>query len=247
MINTTNTNLTSWITEKFISASAESAAKALAGLATHEAVQLLKPLKAEYMVLCLNPMQADKAAAILRRLPARQGAHVLARLEVRKAAEIFSAFSVPQREKMKTLLPTHFVQLLEKSSAWKEGSAAAMMSTDFLSFRTDNKLSDIVEKLKTLPRKKLPTACFVTDKNGKLKGFIRTAELAFYAPVSTAGSVMSEAQALLPEQPAEKAQAILDQGQPLVAVVDQAGILLGVLGNTHAVAPIPAKKRFGWF
>ena len=247
MINATNTNLNSWVTEKFISAAPVAAAKALAGLATHEAVMLLKPLKAEFVILCLNPMEAGKAAAILRRLPARQGAHVLARLDVQKAAEIFAAFSVPQREKMKTLLPAHFVQMLQKATAWKEGSAGALMSTDFLAFRTENKLSDMVEKLKTLPRKKLPAACFVTDKNGKLKGFIRTAELAFYAPVSTAGSVMSEVQALHPQQEAAQAQSIMEQGQPTVPVTDPDGILLGVLNGNITASPAPAKKRFGLF
>ncbi len=247
MNNTSNTNLNSWITEKFISAAPVAAAKALGGLATHEAVLLLKPLKAEFVILCLNPMDAAKAAAILRRLPARQAAHVLSRLDVKKAAEIFAAFSVPQREKMKTLLPKHFVQMLEKSCAWKEGSAGALMSTDFLAFRTENKLSEMVEKLKTLPRKKLPLVCFVTDKNGKLKGFIRSAELAFYAPVSTVGSVMSEAQALLPEQEASQATKITQQGQPAVPVVDKEGVLLGVLNPLSNISPVPAKKRFGWF
>ena len=245
--NNTNINLNAWITEKFISAAPEAAAKALAGLATHEAVLLLKPLKAEFVILCLNPMDTTKAAAILRRLPARQGAHILSRLDVKKAAEIFAAFSLPQREKMKTLLPKSFMQMLEKSTAWKEGSAGAAMSTDFLAFRTENKLSDIVEKLKTLPRKKLPSACLVTDKNGKLKGLIRTVELAFYAPVSTAGSVMSQAQALSPEQPREQALKIIEQGQPIVPVVDQESVVLGILSGGGNPMPAPVKKRFGWF
>lgn len=247
MMNVSNANLTSWVTEKFISAAPAAAAKALAGLATHEAVSLLKPLKAEFVILCLNPMDSIKAAAVLRRLPARQAAHVLARLDVKKSAEIFEAFSVPQREKMKTLLPSHFVQLLEKSAAWEEGSAGAVMSTDFLAFRTESKLSDIVEKLKTLPRKKLPVACFVTDKNGKLKGYIRTAELAFYTPVSTAGSVMSAVQGLAPEQKAEQVRKIIEQGQPLVPVVDKEGVLLGILNGVVTPPPAGVKKRFGWF
>lgn len=247
-MNGPNTNITALITEKFISAAPQAAAKALGALATHEAVLLLKPLKAEMMIACLNPMDTQKAAAILRRLPARQGAHVLSRLDMVQAARIFEAFSVPQREKMKTLLPAHFVKTLEQSLAWPPQSAGAKMSADFLSFKTEAKLADVIEKLKNMPRKKLPLACFVTDKNGKVKGFIRSAELAFYESVSTAGSVMSPAQSVLPTAQAEAALKIIEQGQPLVPVTDKDGVLLGVLGGAVLAAETPArKKRFGWF
>ena len=142
------------MTEKFISAAPAAAAKALGALATHEAVLLLKPLKAEYIIACLNPMEPEKAAAVLRRLPSRQSAYVLARLDLRQGAKVFAAFSVPQREKMKTLLPAPVLRALQDSSSWPAGSAGALMSTDFLIFKTDARLTEMIEKLKLLPRKK---------------------------------------------------------------------------------------------
>ncbi len=248
-MNGPNSNLTPWVTEKFISAAPSAAAKALGALATHEAVLLLKPLKAESLIACLNPMEPAKAAAILRRLPARQGAHVLARLDVPQAAKVFALFSVPQQEKMKTMLPARLVTMWQQTSAWKEGSAGAKMSADFVAFKTEVNLTEIIEKLKILPRKKLPEACLVTDKNGKLKGFIRTAELAFYASVSTAGSVMNDAASLTPQERAEKAQRIFEQAQPVAPVVDKEGVLLGVLSvkDLARKESSPRKKRFFWF
>ncbi len=235
------------MTEKFISAAPKAAAEALASLATHEAVLLLKPLKAQYMVACLEPMDCQKAAAILRRLPSRQAAHVLSRLDLRQAARIFAAFSVPQREKMKTLLSASLQQALEKASQWPQGSAGSVMKTDFLAFKTEAKLAEIIEKLKTLPRQKLPAACLVVTREGKLKGFIRTAELSFYAPVSTAGSVMSQAQYTAPAASVQRLQAIWETGQPLVPVTDEAGVVLGVITPEQAVSVAKPKKRFGWF
>lgn len=247
-MNGPNANLTPWITEKFISAAPKAAAQALGALATYEAVLLLKPLKAQYMVACLEPMECGKAAAILRRLPARQAAHVLSRLDLRQAAKIFAAFSVPQREKMKMLLSASLRTALEGVDRWPKNSAGARMKTDFLVFKTEAKLSEIVEKLKILPRKKLPAACFITGRDGKLKGFIRTAELAFYTLESTAGSVMSEVKAVLASAPLEQTQKIFDEGQPLVPVTDENEVVLGVIAPEHAVAvPTARKKRFGWF
>lgn len=246
-MNGSNTNLTPWVTEKFISAAPVAAAAALAGLATHEAVLLLKPLKTELLVACLNPMNPASAAAILRRLPSRQAAQALSRLDVKQAGAVFAAFSVPQREKMKTLLPAPLVGALEQSLAWPAGSAGEAMSADFLTFRTENKLSDIIEKLKTLPRRKLPAAVLVVSKDGKLKGFIRTAELAFYTPASTAGSVMTESKALSARAEVQEAQAIFAAGQPLAPVTDDNNVPLGVLTPERAAKKDPVKKRFGWF
>ncbi len=247
-MNGSNANLLPWVTEKFISAAPRAAAQALAALATHEAVLLLKPLKAEYMVACLEPMDCEKAAAILRRLPSRQAAHVLSRLDLRQAARIFGAFSVPQREKMKTLLPLALQRALEKSAQWPQDSAGAAMTTDFLTFKTEAKLQDIVEKLKTLPRKKLPSACLILSREGQLKGMIRTAELSFYALSSTVGSVMSPVQSVPAQTPLCQAAPLVQQGQPLVPVTDETGLVLGVLKPEQlAAACVQQKKRFGWF
>lgn len=247
-MNAPNNNLTQWVTEKFISAAPQAAAKALESLATHEAVLLLKPLKAERLIACLNPMEAVKAAAVLRRLPSRQAAYVLSRLDLRQGARVFAAFSAPQREKMKTLLSASVRRALEKSASWPAGSAGALMSTDFLAFKTEAKLAEIVEKLKILPRKKLPAACLVTSREGRLKGFIRTAELAFYVPSSAAGAVMSEAQSLPPQAPAMRTETVFEAGQPLVPVTDEDGMVLGVLTEkVLAEAAARKKKRFGWF
>ena len=246
--NTPHLSLTPWVTEKFIAAAPQAAAQAMAGLATHEALALLKPLKAESIRMCLNLMPADKAAAVLRRLPSRQAAHILARLEIKQAGLLYKTLSGPQREKMKTLLDASFIKALEHCLDWPSGSAGALMSRDFLSFKTDNKVSDIVDKLKTLPRKKLPAACVIVNKDGQAKGFIRTAELVFYSLNAVVGSVMSEIKTLPAAQAAEQARGLLEQGQPLVPVTDAQGVVLGILTEQILFTAAPAKKkRFGWF
>ncbi len=248
-MNGPNLNLLPWVTEKFIAAAPAAAAKALDSLATHEALSLLKPLKAEQLVACFNQMEAVKAAAVIRRLPSRQAAHILARLCLPQAVQIYQSFSVPQREKMKTLLSPSWTALLEQGHSWPAGSAGAQMNRDFITFKTETKIAEILEKLKTLPRKKLPAACLIiAGKEGKLKGIIRTVELAFFAPGSLAGSVMSEVKSLSATALAEGAREILAQGQLIVPVVDADCVPLGVLSLAELCAAPPARrKRFGWF
>ena len=107
-------------------------------------------------------------------------------------------------------------------------------------------MADVIEKLKSWPRKKFPSICFVVNKEGQLKGYIRTAELAFWAPTAVVGSVMSESAYLLPEKPIEDAQVLLQQGQVLVPVIDPVQKILGVLSWAELSENKP-KKRFGWF
>lgn len=233
------------ITEKFIEAAPQAAARALSAMATHEALLLLSPLKAQLVVACLDPMDPAKAAAILRRLPLRQASYVLARLAVPQAARLMKEFSAPYRERISGALEPAFVKLLADALAYAPGSVGARMRTDFIAVRTETKLSQLVERLKNLPRKKLPSVCWVTDKDGVLKGLIRSAELAFYAPQSAAGSVMSDAVCVTPAQTLESVRKTFElQGAEQLAVVNEKNVLVGVLPQAALPNAAEEKKSF---
>ncbi len=232
------------MTEKFIAADPAAAARALETLATHEVLLLIGSLKAQVIVACLNPMDPAKAAAVLRRLPLRQASYVLARLDVPQASRLMKEFSAPYRERICAVLEPAFVKLLTQAGAYAPDSAGALMTTDVVSVRTDSKLLSLIERLKALPRKKLPVLCFVTSKDGELKGVIRTAELAFYAPQSVCGSVMSQTISLRPQDGAETArQAFLKAELDALPVTDENNILLGSL-DKYALPASADKKPF---
>ena len=106
------------ITEKFILAAPQEAARALASLATHEVLLLIGPLKAQVVVSCLNPMDPPKAAAVLRRLPLKQASYILARLNVEQAAKLWKEFSTPYRERLSAALEPAFVKLLTEANSF---------------------------------------------------------------------------------------------------------------------------------
>ena len=233
------------ITEKFITADPAAAARALETFATHEVILLIGSLKAQTLVACLNPMEPAKAAAILRRLPLRQASYVLARLDVPQAARLMKEFSAPYRQRMEAALEPAFVNLLKQAGSYAPGSVGLLMSTDVVTVRTESKLAAFIERLKALPRKKLPAACFVTAKDGELKGVIRTAELAFYGAQCVCGSVMSPADTIRPQADAETARQAFAKAQAdVLAVTDEKNILLGVLLKQSL--PPAADKKSLW-
>lgn len=235
--------LASVITEKFIAASPKEAAVALAGLATHEVLLLIGGLKAQSVVSVLNPMDPAKAAAVLRRLPLKQASYVLTHLEVTQAAKLWKEFSAPYKERLTSVLEPAFVNLLQTAGDFAADSVGRVMHTDFVAVRTETKVGELVNRLKNLPRKKLPLACFVTGKDGALKGLLRTTELSFFNAQAVCGSVMGKARAVHPEDLLADVRAIFEQEEiALLPVANEKGILVGVLEKESVISSIPTKK-----
>ncbi len=240
----TNT-LARLITEKYIAAAPDKAAQTLAALATHEGILLLTGLKAQSLIAVLNRMDSAKAAAILRRLPFKQAQYVLTHLEVPQAAKLWKEFATPYQERLKSALPQAFVELLTEAGGFAPDSVGYAMQTDFVSVSTEEKVSDLVARLKNLPRPKLPLTCFVQGKNGELKGIIRTVELAFFNPSSLCGSVMEKpTHVLRPQDTLQTAQKMFAAGHvQLLPVVNEEKILIGVLAPQGVVT---SSKKTLW-
>ena len=238
-------SLASAITDKFIAAAPKAAAQALAALATHEVLLLIGGLKSQSVVSVLNPMEAAKAAAVLRRLPLKQASYILTRLDVPQAAKLWKEFATPYQERLKSVLTPAFVQLLQSATGFDVQSVGHFMQTDFVAVRTENKVAELISRLKNMPRKKIPLVCFVTDKNGVLKGAIPTAELAFFNPQAVCGSVMTSTQSLQPKILLTEAQGVFTQEErALLPVVNEQNVLLGVLDRVALLQSLSTKKPF---
>ncbi len=236
--------LASKITEKFIASAPKEAAVALAGLATHEVLLLISGLKAQTLVAVLNPMDPAKAAAILRRLPFKQAGYVLTHLQVSQAAKLWKEFSAPYQERLKEVLAPAFIGLLCEKGGFPAHAVGAHLRTDVVAVRTETTVAELVKQLKNLPRTKLPPVCFVTGKNGELKGTIRTVELVFLNPQAVCGSVMGrENVTVKPHETVQEVAPRFAQAQTdALAVVDENGLLVGMLAKAEALACPPAPK-----
>ena len=236
-------NLATVITEKFILADASKAAKALENLATHEIILLIGSLKAHTIVMCLDKMGPAKAAAVLRRLPLKQASYVLNHLEVPQAVKLWKEFSTPYQERLRTVLDKSFVELLTQSDRYPAGSMAQLLNTDFVAVSTETKINLLIERLKNLPRKKLPLDCFLTGKAGELKGMIRTAEIAFFGKEAVCGSVMTITETLHLTDKTETAYEVFARlGADVLPVVNEKGILMGFVEERQ----LPRKEKSFW-
>lgn len=224
------------LAEKFIQEDPARAAYFLETLPVHEALSLLGAVNAQTIVKCVSHMCAPRAGALLRRMNVKQTALVLSRLNLAHAAQIMNAFPEHYRKKVSPELDKDLTFRLENAALSGPESAAAMARGDYFSFKTDDKIKDILEKLKNVPRKKTPLIIYVTDKQNRLAGWFKTADMLFFAPDASAGSVMlKEPDFILASSSAADARKIFKEKESgEIAVTDEKKTLLGVL-DAHKV------------
>lgn len=236
--------------EDFISASPEKAALAVEQMALSEAVFWVSGLRASAIISCLENMNPKKAAFLLRRLHIKQAARIMQGLKAERAGEIMLNLPIHYKKRLIDTLAPGQIKALEDVLNYPQDSAARIMKNDFISFKTDAKVKDIIARIKTLPAAKVPLSIYILDKAGKLCGVLPTSHLSFYPAESLAGSVMTaDFVKLSPFDSLAKAEAALSaDNTALLPVSDEDGTLLGVvslwaLKKLSAPKKEPAKKE----
>ena len=218
------------IFESFVNACPKEAVKELHQMPLGQALDMLCTLPAKSIILCFENMHPAKAAPFLRRLPIKQSCYFLAHLKTLEAAQIFAALPVPFKARLKQVLDKNLYNTLTNILAYPKDSAGAFLDQDYISFKTDTKVRDIILRLKNLPKEKSVLQVFIKDKNGKLAGIIKTPNLAFFDRETIAGSIMQNIDyKLAPEDKIEKALNLFKKGAYQIAVADEKNTMLGVI------------------
>lgn len=218
------------IFESFVNSCPDQAVAQLHTMPLGQALDLLCALPAKSIILCFENMAPAKAAPFLRRQPLKQACYILAHLKTAKAAQIFAALPVPFKARLKQVLDKDLYFTLTTVLSYPKDSVGAFLDQDYLAFKTDTKVRDIILRLKNLPKEKFAPQVFIKDKNGKLAGLIRTQNLAFFDRENIAGSLMQNIEyKLTPKDKLEKALNLFKKGVYQIPVADEKNTLLGVL------------------
>ena len=234
------------IFESFVNSCPEQAVAQLHTMPLGQALDLLCALPAKSIILCFENMAPAKAAPFLRRLPIKQACYILAHLKTAKAAQIFAALPVPFKARLKQVLDKDLYFTLTTVLSYSKDSVGAFLDQDYLAFKTDTKVRDIILRLKNLPKEKFAPQVFIKDKNGKLAGLIRTQNLAFFDRENIAGSLMQNIEyKLTPKDKLEKALNLFKKGVYQIPVADEKNTLLGVLNACEFIkqeTSLPVKQ-----
>lgn len=226
--------------QHFILADAKKAAQFFAALATHEAVTLLQAVSADALARLAAEMEVTPAAAILRRMNIKQAALILSRVNTARGALILNAFPAHFKKNIERELTPEVLARLSGAHAYEAFCAGALCTGAYFAFKTDDKISDIIEKFKNLPRKKMAHIVYITTKDGALAGILKTGDIVFLKDDASAGSAMMKEFISLPAAAAKEQilQAFKEADINELPVTGENNILLGVV-NIRAVLDAP--------
>ncbi len=209
----------------------QKAALALQSVSLSEAVFWLSSLTLADLTAVLNFMEVKKAAVILRRLPLKQGARTLLNLNPQKAGEVLKYVPPFYKKRLEGELTQEELKIFNEAKLAPKNTIASIIKPAILTFKTDAKIEEVLQKIKTLPKNKIPQNIYILDKQNRLCGIIKTTALAILPVNSSCGSAMEKPQITLNlETKITKAKQILAQNKiSNLSVVDKENILCGEL------------------
>lgn len=215
----------------YIKDSPQKAALALQSVSLSEAVFWLSSITLVDLTAVLEFMEVKKAAVILRRLPLKQGARALLSLNPQKAGEILNYVPPFYKKRLEGELTPEELKIFNEAKKAPKNTVASIIKPVILSFKTDIKIEEVLQKIKTLPKNRIPHIIYILDKQNRLCGTLKTAALAILPINSSCGSAMEKPNLTINlETNINKAKQILAQNKILtLPVVDKENILCGEL------------------
>ncbi|MGE0192458.1 MAG: magnesium transporter [Planctomycetota bacterium] len=232
----------------------------------HAAGRTIELLEEEEGLALLASLPSDAAARVLPAVPARLAGHALvafeaearaatlARLEPGQIAAVLMALTEEERATIVDALDAKAKERVRELLTYPEGSAGRIMSTEFIAFHIDQRVSDTIEQIRALAAKGVPPSYgYILDREDKLAGVINMRDL-----VITPGHTTLDACArrdvftLTPFMSREEVLDALTARRFFAApVVDAEGHMLGVIrasqlvGEAQSEAGEDMLKMFG--
>jgi len=227
------------IVKKFIQSDPLKAAQALETLAVSDAAQVLKELPSSIAAQCLEHLPPLTAAQLLEKNSKEEAADILLKIGKYHAADIFRRFNTDFSKAVIPLLAHDFSKDMAEILAYPKESAGRMMHTDFLSFRKDLKVREVIVRLRQIAKKHPPAAyCYVTDDSNVLLGVLNMRDLLLAALDAPVEEVMiRDVVKVSPFADREELTAMFSRRHYLaVPVVNEAGRIIGIVNTKNIIA-----------
>jgi magnesium transporter len=133
----------------------------------------------DHMVELIETLRRDEIARLLTEMPHDDRADLFKRLPEEKREAILPALAQAEREDIRRL------------TAYEEGTAGAVMTSDYASLPQELTVSQAIERLREVaPDKETIYYAYVVDKNRKLLGFVSLKDIIVARRDSRVGDIM---------------------------------------------------------
>lgn len=242
------------IVKKFFESDPVTAAHSLEVLDNREAIAVLKTLPSSLASQVFPRLTVEHAIGLLKDVEPEKFKEIVEKIDPQLGASIFVHLAPEIRENFLVHLSEKTKKRIQELLTYPENSAGRIMSGDFVTFHTDLKVKEVVQKIRVLAKNKVPiTYFYVTDADHHLVGILNMRDLLLSSNDVTIDTVMRKDIFTVHvfTDRAEIAVELSKRKYMAAPVIDSENRLLGVVKADQLLAHVQAEasedilKMFG--
>ncbi len=204
-------------------------AKVLEKIGKEDRTKVFKFLPLELQAEVLLWFDEDIIDEMLKTLSHKDLGELVGELDVDDAVDLVSELPEEERNKVLSFISPKERKDVEKLLEYPENSAGGLMTTRFITFPAEVKVSEVTEKLKKLGESE-SRLIYIVDKEGKLKGATTYRKLLLANPNTSLGELAEEIPSVHPLMDQEDIVRIVEKYDLVeVPVVNEEGKPIGVI------------------
>ena len=177
--------------EKFFEYDPLTATRALETMDEDEAIEILKNLPPSVSVKIFHNLQVNYAAALLKEIPTSTFKEIVENLSPEQGAAIIVNIPEDIRKRLLECLSNKSRQMIQELLIFPVDSAGRIMTTNFIAFRTDIKVKDAIQRIRSLAfQKQTSSYVYVVDNGNRLVGVLNMRDLLLASPEAKLESAM---------------------------------------------------------
>lgn len=180
--------------KKFFEYDPLTATHALETMDDDDTIQILTALPASVSAKIFNKLDVHHAANLLTRVPDNTFKQIVENMEARQGAAIFIHISEGVRNKLINELPEKKKREISEMLTYPKGSLGSLITTKYVSFHKDVKISDAINKIRERAHSKSPPASYVyiVDDSNRLLGILNMRDLIISEGDNTLETIMTK-------------------------------------------------------
>ncbi len=178
--------------QKFFEYDPLTATHALETMDEEEAIKILTILPASMSSSIFRRLPTELAASLLEKVPPETFIEIAEKMEPQQGATILMHITDEIRTRMLTHLPDKTKMAIQEILTYPKGSVASIMTTKYVAFHKDIRISDVVENIRQRAHSKAPPASYVyvIDNENHLIGVLNMRDLIIADSDSKLESIM---------------------------------------------------------
>ena len=177
--------------EKFFEYDPLTATRALETMDEDEAIEILKNLPPSVSVKIFHNLQVNYAAALLKEIPTNTFKEIVENLNPEQGAAIIVNIPEDIRKRLLECLSNKSRQMIQELLIFPVDSAGRIMTTNFIAFRTDIRVKDAIQRIRSLAfQKQTSSYVYVVDNGNRLVGVLNMRDLLLASPEAKLESAM---------------------------------------------------------